>query len=563
MGTALLFTKFEDYYDAVDVDSLTLTIDATVQYYLEKHLEQAIRDYDVQNGAAAIAMDPETGGILGLVSLGNFDLNNYQMVAPDVQEEIDACPDEEEAKAMLAAAQYKQWRNKAVSDTYEPGSTFKIITLATALEEGVVSQKDSFFCGGSVDVPGRNDPVKCWRTNGHGAQTLIQAVQHSCNVAFVNIGLRIGEETFYKYCEAFGFFKASENHQAQLTGLTGINLPGESGSIWWSRDVFCNPQNLSQLAAASFGQTFNITPLQLITAVSACVNGGYLMKPYIVSSVAKPDGEVVSNTEPTAVRQVISEETSAEVRSILEQVVSDRKEGTGKNAYVAGYRIGGKTGTSTNTTTEAVTGEKKYITSFIGFAPADDPKIVILVLLDSPTNDPGIYISGGQMAAPTVGKIMSDVLPYLGVEAEYTDDELRLIDKTVPSVGGMSLAEAQSVLTAGGLAYRVIGNGNTVTGQLPAAGAAVAAKSQVILYTDTEPSAEREEMPDLTGLTYEIARDRLGYYGLYIHTDSAPYYESQTVQISRQSIEARTEVEHGTIVEVTLTDYDNSIYGRY
>jgi stage V sporulation protein D (sporulation-specific penicillin-binding protein) len=562
-GTDMLFTKYEDYYVAVDGDSVTLTIDSTIQYYLEKHLEQAVQDYDVQNGAAAIAMDPKTGAILGMVSLGKFDLNNYQMVADDVLEEIEACPDEEEAKAMLAAAQYKQWRNKAVSDTYEPGSTFKIITLATALEEGAVSLKDSFFCGGNVDVLGRTEPVKCWRTNGHGAQTLLQAVQHSCNVAFVNIGLRVGEETFYKYCEAFGFFKASENSQAQLTGMTGIHLPGESGSIWWSRDVFCNPQNLSQLAAASFGQTFNITPLQLITAVSACINGGYLMKPYIVSSVTDPGGEVVSNAEPVAVRQVISEETSAQVRSILEQVVSDRKEGTGKNAYVAGYRIGGKTGTSTNTTTEAVTGEKKYITSFIGFAPAEDPEIVILVLLDSPTNNPGIYISGGQMAAPTVGRMMSDVLPYLGVEAEYTDEELRLMDKTVPAVKGMSLSEAQSELAAGGLTWRGIGSGRAVTGQLPAAGAAVAAKSQVILYTDTEPSAELEEMPDLTGLTYEIARDRLGYYGLFIHTYSAPFYESQTVQISRQSIAAGTEVEHGTVVEVTLTDYDNSVYGRY
>jgi stage V sporulation protein D (sporulation-specific penicillin-binding protein) len=561
-GTDMLFTKYEDYYDAENGSDLRLTVDATIQYYLEKHLEQACEDYDVLNGAAAIAMDPKTGGILGMASLGNFDLNNYQIVADDVQAEIDACTDEEQAAAMLSDAQNKQWRNKAISDTYEPGSTFKIITLASALEEGVVSLEDEFFCGGNIAVPGRDDPVNCWRTTGHGAQTLTQAVQHSCNVAFVNIGLRLGPEVFYKYCEAFGFFKAVEDPMQQLSGKTGIRLPGESGSIWWSHDVFCS-ENLSQLAVAAFGQTFNITPLQLITAVSACVNGGYLMEPYVVSEVVSGDGETVKKTEPTVVRQVISEETSATVRGILEQVVGDKKEGTGRTAYVAGYHIGGKTGTSTNTTTEATTGEKQYIVSFIGFAPTDDPKVVILVLLDSPSKETGIYISGGQMGAPTVGKIMADVLPYMGVEPEYTDDELQRMDKTVPGLAGMSLDEAAAILGEVGLTYRTIGTGSTVTTQLPASGAVVASGSEVILYTDSEPSEELEEVPDLTGLTYDIARQRLGYYGLFLRTDNGMPTISATVQIAGQSVAPGTQVEHGTVIEVTLADYDNSIYGRY
>ena len=563
-GTDMLFTKFEDYYDAEPGSNLTLTVDTTIQYYMEKHLRQAVADYDVQNGAAAIAMNPQTGAILGMVSLGDFDLNNYQLVAEDVQTEIDALEDPDAAASALDRAQQLQWRNKGVMDTYEPGSTFKLITLAMALEEGTVHIHDSFFCDGRINVTGReaDDPVKCWKLQGHGAQTLTQAVQHSCNVAFVNIGLRMGTQTFYKYCEAFGFFDRSENRGAQLSGKTGIELPGEEGSLWWSYDTFVS-QNLSQLAAASFGQTFNITPLQLITAVSACVNGGYLMQPYLVNNVTDAEGETISHTEPTVVRQVISEETSATVRGIMEQVVGDRVEGTGKNAYVAGYRIGGKTGTSTNTVKEGETGEKEYIVSFIGVAPMDDPQIAILVLLDCPSQATGIYPSGGQMGAPTVGKMMADILPYLGVEAQYTEDEVQRMDRSVPSLVGLSVEEAQSNLMADGFNFRVIGPGGAVTKQLPSAGAVVAVGSQVILYADAEPSEEQEEVPDLTGLTYSIARERLGYYGLFLRTNSSLYYESATIQVTTQSIVPGTLVDHGTVVEVSLADKDATNYGMY
>ena len=559
-GTDMLFTNFEDYYDAQDGEDVVLTIDSTIQYYVEKHLEQAVRDYDVQNGACAIAMDVNTGAILAMASLGNFDLNNYQIVDEDAQAIIDAEADETKKQELLNKAQLLQWRNKAISDTYEPGSTFKIVTLSMALNEGVISTNDTFYCGGSVEVTGRTEPVKCWKTTGHGSQTLTQALQHSCNVAFVNIGLRVGAEKFYDYCEAFGFFNSSSDPDAQLSGKTGIDLGGESGSIWWSKNKFSNPNDKSELAAASFGQTFNITPLQLITAVSACTNGGYLMKPYLIKETLNSDGKSASKTEPTVVSQVISEQTSKTVCSLLEQVVGDKTEGTGKNAYVPGYRIGGKTGTSEKVAQDAAGGEKEYFVSFIGIAPIDNPKIAILVILDTPSTSTGIYISGGQMGAPTVGKMFTDILPYMGYQPQYSEDELTKVDKTVPDIEGMSSAEALSKAESSGLTARIIGTGATVTAQIPAANSVVAAGSQMIIYCDATPSAEMEVMPDLTGMTYSVAKQNLGGLALYVKA-SGPITDSTAVVVTNQSITAGTSVAHGTIVEVTVADTSN--LGRY
>ena len=559
-GTDMLYTSWEDYFDAVPGSDMVLTIDAGIQYYVEKHLAQAVEDYDIQNGAAAICMEVDTGAILAMASLGNFDLNDYQTISGEAMAEIDAAASSDAERAeLIAAAQQLQWRNKAISDTYEPGSTFKIITLAMALEEGVVDMNSSFYCGGSTSVLGRNTPVRCWKSGGHGSQTLTQAVQHSCNVAFVNIGQRIGEERFYDYAEAFGFFERTGDSSAQLTGTTGIDLGGESGSIWWSEDVFCNPENLSQLAAASFGQTFNITPLQLITAVSACVNGGYLMRPYLVQSTTSPDGAVTEH-DGTPVRQVISEETSAKVRRILEQVVGDSTEGTGRNAYVAGYRIGGKTGTSTKTT-EEIAGNKEYIVSFIGFAPADDPQIALLVLLDNPSSESGIYVSGGQMAAPVVGKMMADILPYLGLEPEYSDSELQTMDRAVPDVMGLSIAEAQSKLAESGLSCRVIGSGGAVTSQLPAANSVIASGSEVLLYADAAPTGGGS-VPNLNGMTYSQAREALAAMGLFIGSDSS-VTDADNQLVSGQDIRAGTSAKAGTVITVTLYENDEDMLGIY
>lgn len=544
-GSDMLFTKYENYYDAEDGNDVVLTIDSSIQYYLEKNLEQAVADYDVLKGAAGIVMDVNTGEILAMVSLGNYDLNNFLAVDEEIQAELDAIDDKEEYNSKLGEAQLKQWRNKALSDTYEPGSTFKIITLAMALEEGVVSLHDGFYCGGSVPVLGRTSPVNCWKHGGHGSQTLSEAVENSCNVAFVNIGLRVGAETFYKYAEAFGFFEK-----------TGIELE-EEGSIWWPESVFMDDENLSQLAAASFGQTFNITPIQLITAVSAVANGGYLMQPYMVKQALDSNGNVIMQNDPEVVRQVISEETSKTVREILESVVV---KGTGKNAYIAGYRIAGKTGTSEKTADQAAAGEgaqKEYIVSFVGFAPADDPQVAVLVLLDTPSTETGIYISGGQMAAPTVGKIFADILPYIEVEAQYTDEELAVMDVAVPNVKNSAVETAKATLVEAGFTVRVVGSGDTVTDQVPYSNAVVSSGTEVVIYAGEKKPDMEVEVPNLSGMTFEQARTALNNAGLYMKTSGVSPGTSNAV-VSKQSVDYGGLVSYGTVIEVTFIDNSDS-----
>lgn len=546
-GTEMLFSSFEDFYDPEKGSDVVLTLDSAVQYYLEKHLKKAVVEYDVLNGAAAIAMDVKTGGILGMVSLGNFDLNNYLDVSDEVKTLIDQASTEEEKADLLYKAQLAQWRNKAVSDTYEPGSTFKIMTLSMALEEGLVNENSHFFCGGTVGVLGRNSPVKCWRSAGHGSQSLAQAVRNSCNVAFVNIGLKVGAEKFYEYVKAFGFFEK-----------TGVDMIGESSSLWWTDEVFKNKDNLSQLAAASFGQTFNITPMQLITAVSAVANGGKLMKPYVVDKTLAEDGSVLSQTEPQMVRQVISEQTSKTVCEILQSVVT---EGTGKNAYVAGYNVAGKTGTSEKVAQDAAGGAKEYIVSFIGFAPADDPQVAVLVLLDTPSTSTGIYISGGQMAAPVVGSMMRDILPRMGVTPAYTEDEKAVIDREVPDFTGLDAAAAAALLKESGFTARSFGTAPLITQQLPSPGAMVAAGSEIVLYYDAVPSRNMEIMPDLGGMTYEQARRLLAGYAMYISSEESARSRDADVVVTAQSVKAGESMSYGTVVYVTLSSVDN--LGRY
>lgn len=552
-GTDMLYTKYEDYSPGQSGLSAVLTIDSTIQYYVEKHLQQAVEDYDIQNGAAAIAMDVNTGEILAMASLGNFDLNDYQTVGEDARAEIDSAATDEERSALLNAFQQEMWRNKALSDTYEPGSTFKIITLAMALNEKAVSSSEHFYCSGKISVIGdaAGHGRKCWKTSGHGDQSLTACMQHSCNVALIQIGQRVGAEKFYEYIENFGFFDT-----------TGIELSGEANGLWWSSEVFCDEDNRTQLAAASFGQTFTITPLQLIRAVSACVNGGYLMQPYVLKALVDENGNTVSETEPEVLQQVISEETSAEICSILEQVVCDTTEGTGKNAYVAGYRIGGKTGTSTKTVLEAG-GTKEYIVSFIGFAPADDPEICILVLLDDPSSESGVYISGGAMAAPTVGKMFADILPYMGIMPVYTEAEKELMDRAVPELVGLGPDKARALLTEAGLDSEIIGSGAVITETLPSAGSMVAAGSRIILYTEGGSDAGSVSMPDLRGLEYTEARDVLAESGLFIHTNSPRPADSGSIVVASQMAGAGAYVPVGSVIEVSLVDTDESVYGIY
>ncbi|MBE7017013.1 MAG: PASTA domain-containing protein [Ruminococcaceae bacterium] len=551
-GTDMLYTKFEDYIAGQEGMDAVLTIDSSIQYYVEKHLKQAVEDYDIQNGAAAIAMDVNSGEILAMASLGNFDLNDYQNVGDEAQQIIDEAP-KEERSTLLSSFQQKMWRNKALSDTYEPGSTFKIITLAMALEEDAVKTSEHFYCGGSISVvgDGAGRGRKCWKTTGHGDQTLTQCMQHSCNVALIRIGQRVGAEKFYEYIDSFGFFDT-----------TGIELGGEAKGLWWSEKVFCDSENLTQLAAASFGQTFTITPLQLIRAVSACVNGGYLVQPHLVDRIVDKEGNVVAESANEPVRQVISEETSNEIRSILEQVVCDTKEGTGKNAYVAGYRIGGKTGTSTKTVLEAG-GVKEYIVSFIGFAPADKPEICILVLLDNPSSATGQYISGGNMAAPTVGKMFADILPYMGIMPVYTEEEKALMDRSVPHLEGYTIEEAKKRLYESGLDYCIIGEKDSVVETLPEAGTMVAPGSRIMLYTESSNDIEESYVPDLVGMSYTQARDVLEARGLYISSLSPRPANSNTMVISHQEVQFGSIVPRGICIKVELIDKDESIYGIY
>ena len=544
-GTDMMFTDFEDYYDAVDGQSIVTTIDETVQHYLEKHLDEAAVDYDLQDGAAGIVMDVNTGAILGMASLGDFDPNDYMTVSEEAQERISTAMVDtmEDYDTLLAEERNLQWRNKALTETYEPGSVFKIITLATGLDSGAVTTNSTFFCGGSLNVLGRTDPLNCWNVVGHGNETLTEAAMFSCNIAFTIIGQKIGAERFYQYIRAFGLFDR-----------TGVDLPGEAGSLWWSDDVFFNKANLSQLAAASFGQTFTITPIQLITAVSAVANGGYLMEPYLVSKVLDDEGTVVSQREPTVVRQVISEQTSRTCCEILEQVVSGQN-ATGKNAYVAGYRVCGKTGTSEDVNYEVEHGVKKYIASFLGFAPANDPEVAVLVLCENPGEDSVVgSASGGSMGAPTVGAILQDVLPYLGVKPQYGEGEEGLVDQRVPRLVGKTPDEARELLANAGFSVKtVVGEGAAVTAQLPAANAKVAAGSEIILYCGETPSQEPVQMPNLLGLSYEVARIRAGWDDLYIKGEGV-MMNSIYILTTRQSIEPGMLVAPGTVVTVTLSD---------
>ncbi len=556
-GTDLLFKQLEEHCPGEEGLSLVLSLDSGIQYFVEKHLKQAVEDYDIQNGAGAIAMDVNTGGILAMASIGGFDPNNFLAVSGKAQTVISQSADPE---AELRAQQLKQWRNKALSDSYEPGSTFKIITLSMALEEGAADLDSTYYCGGSVNVRGRTSPIRCWKHGGHGSQNLTQAVQHSCNAAFVNIGLQVGAERFYDYLEAFGFLEKTGDKDENLSAKSGIDLSGETGSIFWSENVFCSPKNLSQLAAASFGQTFTISPLQLITAVSACVNGGKLMQPYVVEKMLNPDGTTAYEREPEVLRQVISEETSAKVRQILEAVVGDPKDGTGRNAAVKGYRIGGKTGTSEKVNLEATTGKKEYIVSFIGFAPAGDPKIALLVFLDTPSDKSGVYVSGGQMAAPTVGKMFADILPYMGFVSQLEDEEIS--ETVVPELAEMNISDAENALYGAELRYRVIGEGDTINAQLPRAGSKIAKNSEVIIYAGTEPSDDMVTLPELSGMGYFDARDSLAECGIYVRSLS-PLSEDGAQKVVSQSLPAGTEIPRGSVIELMLRDSAEEQLGKY
>jgi stage V sporulation protein D (sporulation-specific penicillin-binding protein) len=545
-GTEML-SHYENYFDAVDGEDFHLTIDATIQSYLESTLLEGIAAYDVQYGGFAIAMDPNTGAILGMASYPDYDLNDPSTVADETTVEGLLWLDYkvEEDGYSLADAQLTQWRNKALNDAYEPGSTFKALVLAAALEEGVVSLDDTFYCPGYAVVADRT--ISCSDHDGHGSQTLAKAVENSCNPAFIAIGQRLGAEKFYEYLERYG-----------LLGTTGLDIPGEGTSNFWS----LSDMGPVELATASFGQRFTVTPIQLITAISSVINGGHLMEPYVVESTTDDDGNVIYQHQATEVRQVVSESTSEMVRTILEGVVDG---GTGKNAYVAGYRIGGKTGTS-----ETTTRDEHNIVSFVGFAPANDPQVIVLLAYDGPKPSSSgsnytagqVFISGGNMAAPMAGQLIANILDYMGVQKQYTADELSEADATVPKVTGNALDYAQQLLADSGFTCRTVGEGTLVRGQIPAAGAVIPGGSQVVLYLDeAEIPTDQVETPDLTGLSPDEARSALSRVGLYLRATGAADYYSGSYQATSQSIDPGTLVDRGTVLDVRFVDGSVQDYG--
>ena len=548
-GTQML-SSYEAYLDAEDGCSVRLTLNGKIQAIAEQTLKTAVEKYSIKNGGFVIVMDPKTGALLAMASSPDYDPNSYSSVVDaHLLEQLQSVSDQygadsSEYKSALSSARNLQWRNKALSDGYEPGSTFKALVIAAALEEGVISLNDTYYCGGHASYGGHS--INCHKTAGHGSQNLTEALANSCNVALMEIGMKLGAERFWDYLEDYG-----------LMDKTGIDLAGEGSSIFWpgGRDYFTSEIGLSSLAVASFGQTFKITPIRMITSFASVINGGHLLTPYVVQSVTDAEGSVVYEHEVQEVRQVLSADTSEKLCAMLEYVVSG---GSGKNAYNAGYRIGGKTGTSEKIGEEG----NDVICSFMGCAPANDPQILVLIAFDSPQRSEanpkytpgGTYISGGNIAAPVAGTLMAQILDQLGVEKQYTNsDELSGSDVSVPLVTGNTLDEAKAALKARNLTLRTVGDGDTVTGQIPTAGASIPGGSAVVLYMGTDVPADTVTVPDLTGKSPSAVESALSALGLYVRATGVTSYSGSTTAAS-QSFPEGAEVSRGTVVEVRFVD---------
>ncbi len=528
-GKDMPFT-YEKMVAPKDGLNVVLTIDESIQRFAEKHLETAVLENKLGNGAACIVMEVKTGNILAMTTKPDFDLNQaFTIQNPEAAEQLEQLKGDERTEFYNTELQ-KMWRNKAVSDTYEPGSTFKIFTMAMALEEKTNALDDTFYCGGSKRVEDRT--IRCWKAGGHGQQTFVQAAQNSCNPAFIDIGLNIGSQKFYDYFQGFGFLRK-----------TGIDLEGEALGLFHPRNAF----NEIQLATSAFGQTFNVTPLQMISGVSAVANGGKLMEPKLVQKLTDADGNVVVSYDDKVVRQIISEETCSTLCTVLESVVS---EGGGSGAYIKGFRVAGKTGTAE----KVPRGTGKYVASFIGFAPADDPQIAVLVMLDEPN---GHAYYGGTIAAPVARNIFEDTLNYLNIEAAYTPEELLTIEKNVPNVTGKPLAEAKKILEASGLKVMVDGDGENVLNQIPKGGIKVNQSSTIMLYTTENQEPAKTVVPNVLNCSVSKASALISQANLNISVMGAGVNLNQSGLVSyKQEPAAGTEVEIGRIVTVEFKNLE-------
>lgn len=550
--------RYSKTYEAQDGNSLYLTIDRTLQYSLEKNLEEIVSQFEIEDRACGIIMNAKTGAILAMATAPGFDLNNPSdvddlQIAQTAQDlgflniEKNDVIKKDTAKSLLdtltekqytdayVAAREQQWKNKAITELYIPGSVFKVVTSSAALEESVIKTSDTFDCTGAVTVYEGTQPIHCWKTSGHGTQTFVEAITNSCNPAFIEIGRRLGADKFFDYFKAYG-----------LTEKTGIDLPAESTSIYQGLDGM----GPVELASCSFGQTNKVTPIEMITAYAAVINGGNLVTPYVVSKIVDNDGNVVLTNERTVKRQVISEETSKTMCETLAQVA------IGNGAYIKGYHVGGKSGTSEKLDEYAGTDEDpmRYVASYCCFAPADDPEIIMLIMADEPMS--GEYY-GSKIAVPCSRKVMEEILPYLGYYPEYTDEEAKNMDVQVPFVEDKSVEEAKQALDAKGLTYQVVGEGDTVCGQMPISGSTVAQGGTVILYTQKNYTQEEAEVPDLTGYTLSDANYLLTTAGLNLIAGGAST-DSTSAVVLAQSVPAGSKVAKGTVIELTFGVNDQS-----
>ena len=560
--------EYEQYVEAEDGHSLVLTIDETVQSILEKYLAEGLQTYMVQNGAVAVLMDVDTGAILGMATNPYYDPNDpftvldetlLDKVRADMEEDIEdelalaeASGDQDaieeltiDEDAVYNQALNLQWRNKAVSDTYYPGSVYKMCVGAMALEEGVVTLDSTFTCTGNMPVEGVEGGINCWKREGHGLETFAAGIYNSCNPWMIHIGQLLGADTFCKYREAFG-----------MTASTGIDLPGEAATMYHAYEDMVP----ADLAVESFGQNFAITAVHMITAASAIANGGYLVQPHVVDRILDSDGNIVSTADTSYRRQVISEETS---RAIIDILQYNAESGSATGGYVAGYRIAGKTGTTEkiadwNASNSDV---KTYIASYCGFAPAEDPKYALLVFFDEPNwEENGVGNGGNAVAGPIFAKIMEEVLPYLGVEAQYNEEEAELLDTTAPSVTGMTLDQAYAVLEEAGLSYTVLGDESdgsiAVTQQVPASGTAVPKDGQVVLYTSGYDEASTlVTVPDFTGLDLVNANYVASVSGLQVSVSGST---GEGATVTSQALEEGEQVPMGTVISLTFVNNSNA-----
>lgn len=533
-------TNYEKRYAPQDGKSIVLTLDSTIQYYAQKALKEVVAQHQPKGGACAIVMNVNTGEILAMANEPTFDLENPRDIYSEMLQEMLENPTEtdsegkeisitlteEEKTELKQNLLYQQWANKCISWSYEPGSVFKVVTASGALETGAATLHSSYTCSGHITVSGVR--MNCDRKTGHGVLDFVGALVNSCNPSFVEMGLAMGADHFYEYLKMFG-----------LTEQTGVDLPGETYTNYYTAEEM----GPVELASSSFGQTTVVTPLHMLTSVAAAINGGYLVQPHILKEVLDQEGNVVDSTDTRVKRQVISQETSEQIALAMEQVVS--KNG-GTAAYVKGYRIGGKSGTAQKGNKDGV-----YIASYAAFAPVDDPEIAVIVVVDEPSQ--GVYY-GSLIAAPAVGSIMSDVLPYLGYSPEYSEEDLESMGTSVPNVVGEGILNAKSDLNKLGISYEVVGDGDDIVDQMPKRGATITSDSKVILYTEKNTEKKKVTVPDVIGESLNAAMAKLIHAGLTVQLDGANVSESVgTIIVTGQSVKEGQEVERGTTVSITYS----------